>query len=281
MKIIKTIKEIQKLIISLQKEGKKIGFVPTMGALHNGHLSLVKQSVTKNDFTVVSVFVNPTQFNNKKDLEKYPRNFKRDFDLLAQNACDVVFAPCENEMYPEEDKREFDFGNIDKVMEGKHRPGHFNGVGQIVSKLFEAVPANSAYFGLKDFQQLAVIKELVQQLEIDINIVPCAIIREENGLAMSSRNELLTKVQRLEAGIIFETLKEIKKLYTKKTVEEIEDWAIAKINTNKNFKIEYLEVVDSKNLSSVYNWQNKNGISVCVALFAGSVRLIDNIQING
>ena len=279
MKIIKTIKEIQNLIISLQEEGKTIGFVPTMGALHKGHLSLVKQSAEENDMTVVSVFVNPTQFNNKKDLEKYPRNFEQDFALLSQNKCDIVFAPSDDEMYPEKDERIFDFGNIDKVMEGEHRPGHFNGVGQIVSKLFDAVPANSAYFGLKDFQQLAVIQELVRQLKIDINIVPCAIIREKNGLAMSSRNELLTKEQRNEAGIIFETLSSIKKLYTTKSVKEVEEWAIAKINTNKNFKIEYLEVVDNKTLNKVDNWQNKNGTSVCIALFTGEIRLIDNIQI--
>lgn len=279
MKIIKTIKEIHQLIISLQKEGKKIGFVPTMGALHEGHLSLVKSSVAENELTVVSVFVNPTQFNNKKDLEKYPRNFEQDFSLLSQNACDIVFAPSDNEMYPEKDKRIFDFGNLDKVMEGKHRPGHFNGVGQIVSKLFEAVPANSAYFGLKDFQQLAVIQEMVRQLKIDIKIVPCPIIREENGLAMSSRNELLTKEQRDEASFIFETLSEIKKLSATKSVEEIEAWGLAKIKEYKNFNLEYLEIVDNKTLNTVTNWQTGNGISACVAIFAGEVRLIDNIQI--
>jgi len=280
MQIIHTTHEIRDIVLRLRNEGKTIGFVPTMGALHLGHISLVKQSSSENNITIVSIFVNPTQFNNIEDLEKYPRNLEADFALLEKNACDYVFVPEVSEMYPEKDNRIFDFGNIDKVMEGKHRPGHFNGVGQIVSKLFEAVPAHSAYFGLKDFQQLAIINELVRQLEIDIQVVACPIVREENGLAMSSRNERLTKEQRDEAGIIFATLSEIKKRSKFENIKNVRDWAINEINSNPSFQVEYIEIVDNKNLMSIDTWENENGISVCIALFADQVRLIDNIQLS-
>lgn len=277
MQIIKTRKEIKLTVLSLKKAGKSIGFVPTMGALHKGHISLVENSVKENNITIVSIFVNPNQFNNKEDLEKYPRNLEKDFQLLRENNVDYVFTPDVNEMYPKKDTRVFDFGNIDKVMEGEHRPGHFNGVAQVVSKLFESISAHSAYFGLKDFQQLAVINELVRQLKIDINIVACPIVREANGLAMSSRNERLTKVQREEAGIIFETLTEIKKLLLSNSVKQIKEKAMAKINGNPLFEVEYLEIVDNKTLESISVWQD--GISACIAVFAGNIRLIDNIQL--
>ncbi len=278
MRLFNTRKEINKYIVSLRNEGKRIGFVPTMGALHNGHISLVKQSAAQNDVTVVSIFVNPTQFNNKQDLEKYPRTLETDINLLSQSGCELVFAPNESEMYPEPDTRLFDFGMLDKVLEGKHRPGHFNGVGQIVSKLFEAVPAHSAYFGLKDFQQLAVINELVRQLSIPIDIVPCAIVRETNGLAMSSRNELLSKQQRAEAQIIYQTLTEIKKHWGQMSIEELEQKAIEKINSNSLFKVEYFEIVNNKTLQKANSTSNPNEITACTAVFAQNVRLIDNIQ---
>jgi pantoate--beta-alanine ligase len=278
MKLFNTRKEINNYLISLRNEGQKIGFVPTMGALHNGHISLVKQSVAQNHTTVVSIFVNPTQFNNKQDLEKYPRNLEADIELLSNSGCEVIFAPNENEMYPEPDTRIFDFGILDKVMEGKHRPGHFNGVGQIVSKLFEAVPAHSAYFGLKDFQQLAVINQLVHQLSIPITIVPCAIVREANGLAMSSRNELLTSQQRNEAQIIYQTLLEIKNRWGTLQIDELEQLAMDKINSNAIFKVEYFEIVNNKTLEKASLNNKPSQITACTAVFARNVRLIDNIQ---
>ncbi len=278
MKLFNTRKEINNYLISLRNEGQKIGFVPTMGALHNGHISLVKQSVAQNHTTVVSIFVNPTQFNNKHDLEKYPRNLEADIELLSNSGCEVIFAPNENEMYPEPDTRIFDFGILDKVMEGKHRPGHFNGVGQIVSKLFEAVPAHSAYFGLKDFQQLAVINQLVHQLSIPITIVPCAIVREANGLAMSSRNELLTSQQRNEAQIIYQTLLEIKNRWGTLQIDELEQLAMDKINSNAIFKVEYFEIVNNKTLEKASLNNKPSQITACTAVFARNVRLIDNIQ---
>src|SRR5690554_1193475 len=203
MILVKTIKELKEYLGELRKNGS-VGLIPTMGALHNGHLSLVNEAVRENPVVVVSIFVNPTQFNDPNDLRRYPRNLDADLKMLEPTGCDLVFAPEAEEIYPEPDsyREKFDFGQLEKVMEGKHRPGHFNGVAQVVSKLFHIVEPNKAYFGLKDFQQLAIIKKMVQMLKMPVEIVPCPIIREESGLAMSSRNELLSAEERKNAALI-------------------------------------------------------------------------------
>ncbi|MBN2263261.1 MAG: pantoate--beta-alanine ligase, partial [Prolixibacteraceae bacterium] len=192
MKLVETVKALKQVVGQQKAAGKTIGFVPTMGALHQGHLSLVERAGAESDYVVVSIFVNPTQFNDPDDLKKYPRNLQADLDFLEGSPCQLVFAPSVDEIYPKPDNRVFDFGNIGNVMEGKHRPGHFNGVAQVVSKLFDMVEAHKAFFGLKDFQQLAIIKNMVKQLQLAIEIVPCPIVREPDGLAMSSRNVRLS-----------------------------------------------------------------------------------------
>ncbi len=276
MLLVTTIKELQAKINEVKKDGT-IGFVPTMGALHQGHISLVKKAVAENKTVVVSIFVNPTQFNDPKDLERYPRTLDNDLKLLEPSACDIVFAPNAKEVYPQPDTRKFNFGLLETVMEGKHRPGHFNGVAQVVSKLFDMVPADKAYFGLKDFQQLAIIKNMVKQFNLPIEIVPCPIIREENGLAMSSRNELLTAEERQNAALIFETLSEAKELIGEKSVNELTKWVVETINKNPFLTVEYFEIVDNEQLQAIKNWNEENTKIACVAAFCGKVRLIDNI----
>jgi pantoate--beta-alanine ligase len=279
MKLVKTVAELQNKLNGLRDSGT-IGFVPTMGALHQGHLSLVKQAVLENQTVVVSIFVNPTQFNNPKDLEQYPRTLETDLKILETSGCHIVFAPNALEVYPEPDARKFNFGNLEMVMEGKHRPGHFNGVAQVVSRLFEMVQPDKAYFGLKDFQQLAIIKSMVKQLKLPVEIIPCAIIREESGLAMSSRNELLTKEQRKNAAVIFDTLIKVKKQKGQKSVDELTNWAIEKINKNPFLDVEYFEIVDDEQLQPIKSWNDKSTKIGCVAAFCGKVRLIDNIIFN-
>lgn len=260
--------------------GKSVGFVPTMGALHEGHLSLVEQAVAENAVVVVSVFVNPTQFNDSKDLERYPRTLENDLKLLKSTGCAIVFAPNAKEVYPEPDTRKFNFGKLEVVMEGEHRPGHFNGVAQVVSRLFDIVEPNKAYFGLKDFQQLAIVKSMVKQLQLPVEIVPCAIIREKSGLAMSSRNELLTEEQRKSASIISETLFKAKELMGQKTVQELKDWVVGEINQRPFLDVEYFDVVDDEQLQTVKSWDEENAKVACVAAFCGKIRLIDNIVFN-
>jgi pantoate--beta-alanine ligase len=279
MFLIETIIELQNKLNVFKKSGT-IGFVPTMGALHAGHISLVKRAVSETQFVVVSIFVNPTQFNDKSDLEKYPRNLNADLKLLEKTECQIVFTPKTEEIYPEPDTRKFDFGVLETVMEGKHRPGHFNGVAQVVSKLFEIVQPDKAYFGLKDFQQLAIIKEMIRQLKLTVEIVPCPIIREKSGLAMSSRNELLTLEERKNASVISQTLLEAKKLSAKKSVRELVDWVAQTINKNRYLTVEYVEIVDVRKLQPVKNWDENGGKVCCVAVFCGKIRLIDNIVFN-
>lgn len=271
-----TISEIKSLLPS-PTSGKKTGFVPTMGALHKGHISLVEKAVNENDIVVVSVFVNPTQFNDPNDLESYPRNLETDLRLLEETGCHLVFAPSVNEIYPETDTREFNFGMLERVMEGKHRPGHFNGVAQVVSKLFDIVQPHNAYFGLKDFQQLAIIKNMVARLQLPVEIVSCPIIREDSGLAMSSRNELLTADERKNAAVISNTLFEAKKLKNEKSVTTLAEWIAETINKNPFLRVEYAEIVDSSTLQPVENWNSCKEIVCCVAVFCGKIRLIDNI----
>lgn len=282
MKLIKTIKELHREILPLRAANKTVGFVPTMGALHEGHLSLVKQCLADNDVCVVSIFVNPTQFNDKEDLKKYPRNVEKDCRLLntiSENL--IVFNPSESEVYPEPDTRIFNFGQIDKVMEGKFRPGHFNGVAQVVSRLFDIVKPDRAYFGEKDFQQLAIIRHMVRQLKLDVQILPMPIIREQSGLALSSRNARLTDVQRASAvnisKILFKSRNEMyKHLTIAETIKKVTD----QINAVQNLEVEYFEIVDGTTLQPLNDWSESEYVVGCIAVFCGKVRLIDNIVYN-
>lgn len=275
----KTRQELQQKLSELRIRGS-IGFVPTMGALHSGHLSLVKKAAEENQTVVVSIFVNPTQFNNAEDLKRYPRNLQADLNLLQDTGCNLVFAPDVATIYPEPDTRKFDFGNLDRVMEGKHRPGHFNGVAQVVSKLFELIQPDRAYFGLKDFQQLAVIKKLVRMMHLPVEIIPCPIVREKSGLAMSSRNELLTPEERENAALIYQTLVKAKNLKGEKSVQEIINRVKDTINQNPYLTVEYFEIVESENLEPVNGWNEHTGLVGCIAVHCGKVRLIDNIVLN-
>lgn len=277
MRVVTTVADLRKAINQAREEGKKIGFVPTMGALHNGHIQLVKRCVAENEFAVVSVFVNPTQFNDKNDLLKYPRTLEADCKLLEEAGCNLVFAPTVDEVYPEKDTRLFDFGQLDKVMEGEFRPGHFNGVAQVVSKLFDMVTPDNAYFGEKDFQQLAIIRQMVKQLNSPVEIHPCPIVREESGLAMSSRNTRLTPEQLAEAPKIYQTLLASKAMKETKSVSEVKAWVINELNKNEFFRVEYFDIVDGLTLQSLNNWSESGYAVGCIAAFCGEVRLIDNI----
>ena len=277
MRVVTTVADLRKAINQATEEAKKIGFVPTMGALHNGHIQLVKRCVAENEFAVVSVFVNPTQFNDKNDLLKYPRTLEADCKLLEEAGCNLVFAPTVDEVYPEEDTRLFDFGQLDKVMEGEFRPGHFNGVAQVVSKLFDMVTPDNAYFGEKDFQQLAIIRQMVKQLNSPVEIHPCPIVREESGLAMSSRNTRLTPEQLAEAPKIYQTLLASKAMKETKSVSEVKAWVINELNKNEFFRVEYFDIVDGLTLQSLNNWSESGYAVGCIAVFCGEVRLIDNI----
>jgi len=282
MKTFKTISEIKAHISELKKQGKSIGFVPTMGALHNGHISLTGYSKKLTDYTVVSIFVNPTQFNDPKDLDKYPRDVENDTKKLEAAGVDFLFLPTVEEIYPEKDSREFEFGLLDKVMEGKYRKGHFNGVAQVVSKLFEIVNPDKAFFGLKDFQQYAIIKELVRKYMPNnkIEIIGCPIIRETDGLAMSSRNLLLTKAQRNNAALINKTLFKAVELSKDKSIEEIKKFVNEEINRNDFLEVEYFEIVNDTTLEEINSWDEKNSKVGCIAVYCGSIRLIDNVYFN-
>jgi len=274
---IKNITELKGVLSEHRSKGKFIGFVPTMGALHQGHISLVKKAVANNDIVVVSIFVNPTQFNDKTDLKNYPRTPEKDTSLLEKNGVHYVFMPEEQAIYPEPDTRVFNFGQLDKVMEGEHRPGHFNGVAQIVSKLFYIVEPNRAYFGQKDFQQLAIIRQMVKQLNLNVEIVSCPIMREEDGLAMSSRNLLLEPAVREAAPLIFKTLSEASSKINNLTVKELASWVEENINKNPYLSVEYFSLADSCTLQPVENWNDSSSIIGCIAVKAGKIRLIDNV----
>jgi pantoate--beta-alanine ligase len=277
MKIITTITDLKSYLEPLKSEKKNIGFVPTMGALHSGHISLVERCTKENDCCVVSVFVNPTQFNDKNDLINYPRTLEKDCEILEKAGCSIVFAPTEKEMYPEPDTRNFNFGELETVMEGKFRAGHFNGVAQIVSKLFDAVNPTRAYFGEKDFQQIAIIRAMVKQLKFNIEIISCPIIREESGLAKSSRNERLTEEERKKAALISKTLFESRNFAPKTSVTELQNWVINQINAEPTLKVEYFEIVDGDSLTSISHWKDSQYVVGCIAVYCGTVRLIDNI----
>lgn len=277
MKKITTIAELKEVIALARQNGGKIGLVPTMGALHAGHISLVEQCVKENDVCVVSVFVNPTQFNDKNDLERYPRTLEADATLLEQAGCAVMFAPEVKEMYPELDMRVFSFAPLDQVMEGPARPGHFNGVAQIVSKLFYAVEPDRAYFGEKDFQQVAIIRLMVAQLGLPVEIVSCPICREESGLALSSRNTLLTPEERQKAVLISQTLFASKQWMEKQTLPEVKQAVIDALSADPVFKLEYFEIVDGDTLQSLNAWEDADYVVGCITIYCGKIRLIDNI----
>jgi pantoate--beta-alanine ligase len=279
MKTIKLKQDLLSEIEILKSSGKTIGFVPTMGALHDGHKSLVERCVAENDICVVSVFVNPTQFNNSTDLEKYPRNLKQDAELLQSIGCSIIFAPEPEEIYQPEEMIapfEFDFGGLDTVMEGKFRSGHFNGVVQIVSRLFQLVQPDKAYFGEKDFQQLAIIHRMVKILNIPVEIIDCPIVRERSGLALSSRNQRLTEEQRKKAIEISKVLSESRNFAAQLSPIELTQWVVDLINLVPGLEVEYYEIVNITTLQPVYSWSEPS--VGCIAVYCGEVRLIDNIK---
>jgi pantoate--beta-alanine ligase len=277
MELIKTKQELNDRLDQFRQENKIVGLVPTMGALHQGHLSLVEAAGKQCDIVVVSLFVNPNQFNDPDDLDRYPRDLENDLELLRQSPCELLFAPSVKEVYPEPDTRSFDFGLLDKVMEGKHRPGHFNGVAQVVSRLFDIVRPDKAFFGQKDFQQLAIVREMVRQLNFGTEVVACPIIREPDGLAMSSRNSLLTKKHRKSAPLIAKTLSDSCNFVPVKSIADIRTFVFESIKQDENLELEYFEIVDGDTLQAVDNWDKSSYIVGCIAVFAGKIKLIDNI----
>lgn len=275
---------IAQLQASLEEERRKnnsIGFVPTMGALHSGHLSLIEKSKGLAKVTICTIFVNPTQFNNQSDLEKYPRTTENDIKLLQDAQCDVLFMPEVAEIYPKNKPLEtFNFGDIEHVMEGKHRPGHFNGVGQIISKFIDIIHPDYAFFGEKDFQQLAIVKRLVEIKNYTVKIIPCPIARAEDGLALSSRNNRLDEHQRSAASIIYQAISFAKKNRDKHTPSELEKLVKEQIDQNPEFRVEYVEIADDWHLKRVVNWDENCTYRIFIAAFCGEVRLIDNEQLN-
>ncbi|MDD4158120.1 MAG: pantoate--beta-alanine ligase [Proteiniphilum sp.] len=278
MKIIHTVSGLEEALQQVRRQGESIGFVPTMGALHEGHATLVRQSVAENDFTVVSLFVNPTQFNNPEDLRLYPRTPERDHRLLERLGANLLFTPSVEEIYPEPDRRVFDFGLLDKVMEGRFRPGHFNGVAQVVSKLFRFVQPDKAYFGEKDFQQLVIVREMVRQLQLPVEIVGVPIVREPSGLAMSSRNARLSAQERENAAQIYRVLHDSLALKEACAPVKLAEWVVGEINKVPGLRVEYYEIVDGYSLQPVSTWEESGRSVGCVAVFCGAVRLIDHIS---
>lgn len=278
MEIIRKVDELKNRMAAIAAEGKSVGLVPTMGALHQGHMSLITRARNENDVVVASVFVNPTQFNNPDDLRTYPRTEEADCEKLAAHGCDIAFIPSVEEIYPEPDTRVFDLGEVADVMEGAHRPGHFNGVAQIVSRLFEMVSPTRAYFGEKDFQQIAVIKRMVQLEGFDIDIVDCPIVREPDGLAMSSRNTRLSASQRRIAPAIHLTLEESVKRASALTVTQLKKLVVDTIDSQPELKTEYFEIVNPVTMQPIENWADCADPVGCITVYCGDVRLIDNIK---
>lgn len=282
MIICKTRDEISAAVAELRRQNKTLGFVPTMGALHNGHLSLVKKSMSENDCTAVSIFVNPTQFNNKHDLQTYPRTVDADVKLLEETGADIAFVPSVETMYPEgldNVTESYDFGFIGQVMEGAARPGHFNGVGIVVHRLFDLVKPDRAYFGMKDFQQIAIIREMVRQCNINIEIIPCPIVREDDGLALSSRNTRLNEEQRRQAVQISQTLFKAAGLVGEKSVDEVKEFVVSTVNSVPLLDVEYFEIVDGYSLQTISSWNEAEWVVGCITVNVGDVRLIDNITL--
>ena len=277
MIVYRTKQDLTRHLDALPNRVKSIGLVPTMGALHQGHASLVETAADQNDLVVVTIFVNPSQFNDPTDLEMYPRTLDQDLELLQSLNVELVFIPSVKEMYPIEDKRTFDLGNLDKILEGKHRKGHFNGVAQIVSKLFETINPTRAYFGQKDFQQLVIVRRLVEILNMNLDIVACPIIREEDGLAMSSRNIGLNRDERELAPFIYITLQLAREKRGSFSPAEVKSWVISQFEKQPLMQLEYFEIVADKDLQPVVSWEDQVNKVGCLAVQLGGIRLIDNL----
>ena len=265
-------------LLSLKNKDLTVGLVPTMGALHAGHASLVERAALENDLVIVTIFVNPTQFNDPSDLEHYPRTLDQDLELLRSLRADLVFVPSVREMYPGKDMQTFDLGGLDRVMEGAYREGHFNGVAQIVSKFFLMIHPDRAYFGQKDFQQLVIVRRLVNILNLDLSVVSCPIIREKDGLAMSSRNVRLSKEERKLAPFIYETLVQAREQKDTLSPEQVKEWVRLRFLEQPLMRLEYFEIVEDKGLTSIQTWDEKVNKVGCLAVHLGEVRLIDNLN---
>ncbi|WP_405610081.1 pantoate--beta-alanine ligase [Polaribacter sp. Asnod1-A03] len=280
MKIFTIKQELKTFLNTKKKENKTIGFVPTMGALHKGHLSLIEKAKNKNDIVVVSIFVNPTQFDNKEDLVKYPKTIENDTKLLKSVACDVLFFPSVKEIYAENiSSEEFDFDGLEHQMEGKFRDGHFDGVGTIVKTLFEIIEPNKAYFGEKDFQQLQIIKKMVEKNQLPVKIKGCPIFREDDGLAMSSRNTRLNKEHREAAPFIYKTLKKARKKFGTESAIKVTEWVTNQFKKHPLLDLEYFTIADEKSLETIKDKESNKKYRAFIAVFAGEIRLIDNIQL--
>jgi len=280
MHVLTTRDQLAEWVSSQRKEHKTIGFVPTMGALHQGHLALVMRAKSENDLAVSSIFVNPIQFNNKEDLEKYPRNKEADSALLKQAGCDAVFMPSVEEMYPEGEVTEtHNFGTLEQVMEGTFRPGHFNGVAVVVKRLLQLSNPHRAYFGEKDYQQLQIIKALVKKEKMEVEIIPCPIVREADGLAMSSRNMRLTAENRALAPFIHRVMQQAADFQRSKSVSELKSWVADQFKPQSVFQLEYFEISDAETLEVVQNWNSGQQTIACIAIWLGGIRLIDNIKL--
>jgi pantoate--beta-alanine ligase len=280
MKITTLRSETTAKIYAWKEAGLTVGFVPTMGALHRGHISLIEEARKSCDIVTCSIFVNPIQFNNSSDLETYPKTIEADIEKLENAGCDLVFIPDTEEMYPEPVSEKYDFGALENVLEGAFRPGHFNGVAVVVKRLFDIMIPDRAFFGEKDYQQLLIIKALVRHDDIPVKIVPCPIIRENDGLAMSSRNARLSEKERAVAPFIYNTLCKAVEMGKTKTVDEIISWGEAQFNGNDNFKLEYFQIADNIELQPVVNKKKSDNARLLVAAWLGNVRLIDNVDIN-
>ncbi len=279
MKVFEKAAELNQFLALGRANGKSVGFVPTMGALHSGHISLINKAKQGNDVVVASVFVNPTQFNNPDDLKKYPRTIEADKALLEKHGCNVLFFPSVEEIYPEKDNTIFDLGGLDNLMEGKFRPGHFNGVAMVVKRLFEIVQPNNAYFGEKDFQQLAIIRYMVKAELLPVNVIGCPTLREASGLAMSSRNMRLTEEEKIEAAAIYKAMLEAKENAKSFPPQKVKEFFENSISHNPIFKFEYFEIVDSETLLPLLEWNSERKAVGCVAIWIRDVRLIDNLLI--
>lgn len=281
MIIVRNKAELMPILERQRVNGKIIGFVPTMGALHAGHISLIENSLKQSDFTVCSIFVNPTQFNDKADLERYPRMPEKDAAMLEKAGCHMLYMPEVMDIYPETDTRVFDFGHLDKVLEGAHRAGHFNGVGQVVSRLFDIVKPHKAFFGLKDYQQVAIIKKLCEIQNYSIEIIACPILRESDGLAMSSRNMLLNEQERKAASLIPQLMQEAQtRLKNAEPIESVKQYVLEKLSHNPIYKPDYFDVCDANTLLPLNSLIIKGPSIILIACFVGKIRLIDNLVIN-
>jgi pantoate--beta-alanine ligase len=272
--------QLKALLADLRRNGKTLGFVPTMGALHQGHISLIEKSAKKADFTICSIFVNPTQFNDKKDLENYPRTPEKDIEMLKNSPCDLLFMPAVDEIYEKERTDHFDFGYLDKILEGAHRPGHFNGVAQVVKRFFEIIEPDWAFFGSKDYQQVMIVKSLVKQMHLKTEIVPCTIVREPDGLAMSSRNVLLSEGDRKLAGKIPALMSRAAEIARKHSVGAAKLFVNNEVKELAGTKLEYYEIANADTLESISHLENMQPSISLIAMYVGKVRLIDNLPVN-